>query len=212
MDGIADILAIMSSEENHVCTTAEVETLKLCFNTMNKMKTELDDYSHIVDTMRGNIVYLFGRCEQLEKDLQDAVTTNAMILEVREAETEKGNTALQEDNSVALARQLQEEENNQIQLSAEGERLSEEVAKLLDREENPPIATRVSSRRTRAPRQQSSTSTTQEKSVSDMKPTKKLTKKRKTLPDNDGSDSVQMDVRKEGEDDVEPTDRQRSSR
>ena len=38
-----------------------------------------------------------------------------------------------------------------------------------------------------------------------MKPTKKLTKKRKTLPDNDGSDSVQMDVRREDEDDVEPT-------
>ena len=57
---------------------------------MNKMKTELDDYSHIVDTMRGNIVDLCRRCEQLDKELQDALTTNTMILEGREAETEQG--------------------------------------------------------------------------------------------------------------------------
>ena len=105
-----------------------------------------------------------------------------------------------------MARQLQEEENNQVQSTLDGERLSEQVAKQLDFDENQTIAKRVS-KRTRAPRQPSTTSaaTTQEKSASNMKLTKKkLTKKGKRLvPVNDGSDSVQMDVRKEGKDDVE---------
>ncbi len=48
MDGIADILATMSSKENHICTTAEVETLELYFYTMKKMESELDKYSRIV--------------------------------------------------------------------------------------------------------------------------------------------------------------------
>ena len=201
MDGIANILAIMSSEENHTCTTAEVDTLKLCFHTMKKMKTELDEYLHIVDAMRGSIEHLFLRCEELDKELEDVKTVNAVLLEGQEAVKEPGNTALQEDDTIA--RQLQDEENKQEQSMKEGERLSEAAAKLLD-QDNHTVAKRVYPKRTRVPRQQSIT--TQESSVSNNKQTEKPTKKRRRSPDTDGSDSVQMDVRNEDEDGPPPKD------
>ncbi len=157
MDGIAEILANMSSNENHICTTAEVETLELCFDMMKKMKTELDKYSRIV------LEYLFWRCEQLDEELQDASNVNALILEGREAETEQRNTV------------LQEEDTKQVQTTAEGERLSEEIAKQLDLE-NQTVAIRLKSRRNRGTRQQSSK--TQETSATDRKPTKKRQEKK----------------------------------
>jgi hypothetical protein len=201
MDGIAEILSNMSSKENHICTTAEVGTLELCFDMMKTMKTELDEYSRIVPTMAQRYEHLMLRCDQLDKELQDALNLNAMILEGREAETEQGNTVPQDDGSVALIQQLQEEYNKQVQSTAEGERLSHETAKQLDLDENHTVAKRVSSRQNRGGTRQQS-SKTQETSATDMKPTKKR-QKRKRLSDNDGINSVQMDVSKEDEDNLE---------
>jgi hypothetical protein len=60
--------------------------------------------------------------------------------------------------------------------------------------ENQPVATRLKSRRNRGTRQHSRT--TQETSATDKWPTKKRQEK-KGLPDDEGSDSVKMDVSKE---------------
>jgi hypothetical protein len=47
-------------------------------------------------------------------------------------------------------------------------------------------------------------------SATDMKPTKKRSK-RKRLPDNDGSNSVQMDVSEENKNNLEPTEKDSES-
>ena len=87
------------------------------------------------------------------------------------------NTVLQDDDSVALIRQLQEEDTKQEQSTAEGERLSEEIAKQLDME-NQTVATRLKSRRNRETGQQSRT--TRETSATDKWSTKRRQKKKVT--------------------------------
>ena len=143
--------------------------------------------------MARSVEYWISRCEQLDEKLQKALELNTLLLEGQDAVKEQQrSTVLQDDDSDALIRKLQDEDARQEQSTAEGERLSEEKARELDLD-NQAIAARSTSRPNRGKRKQSST--TQETFATDRKPTKRRHEK-KRLPDddNDGSDYVQMDV------------------
>ena len=180
------------------------------------MESELDKYSRIVPMMARSVEYWISRCEQLDEKLQKALELNTLLLEGQDAVKEQQrSTVLQDDDSDALIRKLQDDDARHEQLTAEGdsdalirklqdddarqeqstaegERLSEEKARELDLD-NQAIAARSTSRPNRGKRKQSST--TQEILATDRKPTKRRHEK-KRLPDddNDGSDCVQMDV------------------